>query len=174
VAVTVSILSLGFLRSPGLIFLEIGAEAPSPRLPRRRKAVQRHRSPVRLSPDALALWTWPPDDADFLTRWRLIKARLAKVLPKQERLSGVRRARGDRDIWQRRFWEHLIRDEAGYARHVEYCFIDPTWSPACGTGRIHRFTATSGTASSLSMGRARLKRQLSSENASEAPLCRAD
>jgi putative transposase len=46
-------------------------------------------------------------------------------LPKQERLSGVRRARGDRDIWQRRFWEHLIRDEAGCARHVEYCFIDP-------------------------------------------------
>jgi putative transposase len=67
----------------------------------------------------------PPDDADFLTRWRLIKARLAKVLPKQERLSGVRRARGERGIWQRRFWEHLIRDEAGYARHVEYCFINP-------------------------------------------------
>jgi putative transposase len=34
-------------------------------------------------------------------------------------------ARGERGIWQRRFWEHLIRDEADYARHVEYCYINP-------------------------------------------------
>jgi hypothetical protein len=37
----------------------------------------------------------------------------------------VRKARGERGIWQRRFWEHLIRDEADYARHVEYCYINP-------------------------------------------------
>jgi hypothetical protein len=34
-----------------------------------------------------------PDDADFSLRWRLIKSRFAQALPKQERLSDVRRAR---------------------------------------------------------------------------------
>src|SRR5258708_23947642 len=77
-------------------------------------------------PDQLhAIWTLPPGDCDFSTRWRLIKRRFAKALPKRERLSAVRKARGERGIWQRRFWEHLIRDETDYARHVEYCHINP-------------------------------------------------
>ncbi|MDB5502986.1 MAG: hypothetical protein JWR89_2888 [Tardiphaga sp.] len=77
-------------------------------------------------PDHLhAIWTLPESDSDFSTRWRLIKTRFAKALPKQERLSAVRLARGERGIWQRRFWEHLIRDETDYARHVDYCYINP-------------------------------------------------
>ena len=77
-------------------------------------------------PDHLhAIWTLPPGDCDFSTRWRLIKSRFAKALPKQERLDALRAARGERGIWQRRFWEHLIRDETDYARHVEYCHINP-------------------------------------------------
>jgi putative transposase len=77
-------------------------------------------------PDHLhAIWQRPPDDSDFSTRWRLIKNRFAKALPRQERLSAVRVARNERGIWQRRFWEHLIRDEADYVRHVEYCHINP-------------------------------------------------
>src|SRR5690606_4705047 len=54
----------------------------------------------------------PPGDTDFATRWRLIKAGFSKHLPATERRSAVRRARGERGIWQRRYWEHLIRDEA--------------------------------------------------------------
>jgi putative transposase len=77
-------------------------------------------------PDHLhAVWTLPPDDADFSVRWRMIKTRFAKSVPKGEALTLVRRARGERGIWQRRFWEHLIRDETDYARHVEYCYINP-------------------------------------------------
>ena len=77
-------------------------------------------------PDHLhAIWTLPPDDRDFSTRWRLIKSRFAKALPKRERLSNVRIGRGERGIWQRRFWEHLIRNESDYARHVDYCYINP-------------------------------------------------
>jgi len=72
-----------------------------------------------------AVLSLPPQDADFSTRWRLIKSRFAKAHPKQERRSAVREARGERGIWQRRFWEHLIRDDADYARHVEYCYINP-------------------------------------------------
>jgi len=58
-------------------------------------------------------------------RWRLIKIVFSKSIPKTERLSKVRRARGERGIWQRRFWEHLIRDDEDYGRHVEYCYINP-------------------------------------------------
>jgi putative transposase len=72
-----------------------------------------------------AVWTLPPDDADFSLRWRQIKVRFAKSIPKGEWLSPVRQARGERGIWQRRFWEHLIRDESDYARHIEYCYINP-------------------------------------------------
>jgi len=72
-----------------------------------------------------AVWILPPDDADFSTRWRLIKMRFAKSLPKEEPVSKVRKTRGERGIWQRRFWEHLIRDDVDYARHVEYCYINP-------------------------------------------------
>jgi putative transposase len=77
-------------------------------------------------PDHLyAVWTLPPDDQDFSIRWRLIKTRFARSIPKQEPLSPVMRARNERGIWQRRFWEHLIRDDADYACHVEYCYINP-------------------------------------------------
>jgi putative transposase len=72
-----------------------------------------------------AVWTLPPGDSNFSTRWRLIKSYFVKALPKRERLSAVRQARGERGVWQRRFWEHLIRDERDYARHVEYCYINP-------------------------------------------------
>jgi len=77
-------------------------------------------------PDHLhAIWSLPSEDSDFSTRWRLIKSRFAKALPKEERLSAVRARRNERGIWQRRFWEHLIRDEADFTRHVEYCYINP-------------------------------------------------
>jgi putative transposase len=77
-------------------------------------------------PDHLhAVWTLPPGDSDFSTRWRLIKSRFARALPMQERLNAARKARGERGIWQRRFWEHSIRDDADCARHVEYCHINP-------------------------------------------------
>lgn len=77
-------------------------------------------------PDHLhAAWTLPAGDTDFPLRWRLIKANFSRALPKHEWRDGVRRARGERGIWQRRFWEHLIRDENDYARHVEYCYINP-------------------------------------------------
>ncbi|MCC6890842.1 MAG: transposase [Hyphomicrobiales bacterium] len=77
-------------------------------------------------PDHLhAVWTLPPDDAGFSTRWRLIKSHFARSIPAEEPISDVRHARGERGIWQRRFWEHLIRDEDDFRRHVEYCWINP-------------------------------------------------
>jgi len=67
----------------------------------------------------------PPEDADFATRWRLIKMGFSKAMPRDEKLSAVRARRGERGIWQRRYWEHQIRDEADYRAHMDYVHINP-------------------------------------------------
>ncbi|MDE2068966.1 MAG: transposase [Bradyrhizobium sp.] len=77
-------------------------------------------------PDHLhALWTMPEGDADFATRWRLIKSGFSRRLPGGERISDSRAGKGERGIWQRRYWEHTIRDEIDFARHVDYIHINP-------------------------------------------------
>lgn len=67
----------------------------------------------------------PEGDANFALRWRLIKIRFSKSLPKTELRSKTRVRRGERGIWQRRFWEHLIRDEQDFAAHMDYVHINP-------------------------------------------------
>src|SRR5438132_8575144 len=77
-------------------------------------------------PDHLhAIWTLPEGDADFATRWRLIKSAFSRHLAAGERLSTSRSSRRERGIWQRRFWEHTLRDDADYARHVDYVHFNP-------------------------------------------------
>ncbi len=71
-----------------------------------------------------AVWSLPEGDRDFSTRMRLIKARFSRSLP-----MGCRRrshiARQERGIWQRRFWEHHIRDQSDWENHVAYCWHNP-------------------------------------------------
>jgi putative transposase len=67
----------------------------------------------------------PKNDDDFPLRWRLIKMAFSKSLPKQEYLSDVRKRRGERGIWQRHYWEHLINSEADYRAHMDYVHINP-------------------------------------------------
>lgn len=69
--------------------------------------------------------TLPPGDSDFSLRWRLIKSGFSRALPKIEQRSEVRKAAGERGIWQRHFWEHLIRDDADYRRHMDYVHVNP-------------------------------------------------
>jgi putative transposase len=77
-------------------------------------------------PDHLhAIWTLPEDDADFATRWRLIKSAFSRGFANGERISDSRAAKGERGIWQRRYWEHTIRDESDFERHVDYVHINP-------------------------------------------------
>ena len=77
-------------------------------------------------PDHLhAVWRLPPDDADFAVRWRLIKSAFSRSLPSGELISDGRAAKGERGIWQRRYWEHTIRDERDIARHIDYIHINP-------------------------------------------------
>ncbi|MBK9217640.1 MAG: hypothetical protein RJA63_1087 [Pseudomonadota bacterium] len=77
-------------------------------------------------PDHLhAVWTLPSGDTDYSGRWREIKKAFAKGLPRTEHLSAVRASKGERGVWQRRFWEHTIRDDADYAAHLDYVYINP-------------------------------------------------
>ena len=67
----------------------------------------------------------PTGDAGFASRWRLIKAGFSKGLPVEEWRSAAQVKRGERGIWQRRYWEHLVRDEADFRAHVDYVHINP-------------------------------------------------
>ena len=71
------------------------------------------------------IWTLPQNDSDSGTRWGLIKANFSRHIPKTERRSDSRQKRGERGIWQRRFWEHIIRDEEDYSRHIDYIYWNP-------------------------------------------------
>jgi len=94
-----------------------------------RLVKQRHPFEIRawvVLPDHLhAIWTLPADDADFSTRWALIKAGFSRRIEHGEPIRASRRAKGERGLWQRRFWEHQIRDKADMQRHVDYVHFNP-------------------------------------------------
>ncbi|MCG6860208.1 MAG: transposase [Chromatiaceae bacterium] len=92
-----------------------------------RKAVRRTR---RERPFAIDAWvvlpdhmhciiTLPEGDDDFSNHIKAIKIRFSRGVPATERRSGTRVARGERAIRQRRFWEHAIRGDVDYARHMD-------------------------------------------------------
>jgi putative transposase len=77
-------------------------------------------------PDHLhAIWRLPEGDADFALRWRLIKTMFSRGLRADERKSASRVKKGERGIWQRRYWEHTLRDEEDFARHADYIHFNP-------------------------------------------------
>lgn len=76
-------------------------------------------------PDHLhSVWTLPQGDANYPHRWRLIKGRFARALVE----SGapiILNSKGEYDLWQRRFWEHTVRDERDFHAHVDYIHYNP-------------------------------------------------
>nr|WP_276007087.1 transposase [Bradyrhizobium sp. 139] len=80
---------------------------------------------ICILPDHLhAIWSLPEDDADFSSRWNLIKGGFSRGLEAQMRSISKSRKR-EKGIWQRRYWEHAIRDDADLARHVDYIHFNP-------------------------------------------------
>lgn len=76
-------------------------------------------------PDHLhALWTLPEEDDDYAGRWRSIKSRFTRVLVKSD-VALKRNAKGEYNLWQRRYWEHTVRNDADLARHVDYIHFNP-------------------------------------------------
>ena len=81
---------------------------------------------IAVLPDHLhAVWQLPEGCSDYAIRWSLIKGRFSRAMPRGEQVSGSRCGKRERGIWQRRYWEHQIRDEEDFRRHVEYIHYNP-------------------------------------------------
>jgi putative transposase len=73
------------------------------------------------------IWHLPEQDADYSNRWKILKTAFSRQIP------GTALPDGSRDLWQPRFWEHAIRDEADYQRHLDYIHYNPVkhgWAAA--------------------------------------------
>ena len=111
-------------RSSNLLVREIG------RLRRAYKVAQ-DRLPfetiaICILPEHLhAVWLLPEGDADFGSRWSIFKSGFSRGLPAAPSRSRSKIAKRERGIWQRRFWEHAIRDDADLERHVDYIHYNP-------------------------------------------------
>jgi len=129
-------------RTSGLLVREIGAL---------RQAVAQTRAarPFRIDawvvlPDHMhCVWTLPEGDADYSNRMGEIKGRFTRTVRRsgpaptppvhnrhgvvggRERVGENPDLRAEAPIWQKRFWEHHIRDDRDYAAHVTYCWINP-------------------------------------------------
>lgn len=93
-----------------------------------------------LMPDHLhTIWTMPPDDTNYSRRWALIKKHVSKqcgdLYFEGEALRPSNISKRESNIWQRRFWEHAIRDEADFEQHMNYLHYNPLKH-----GLVHRVT----------------------------------
>ncbi|NET26042.1 MAG: transposase [Okeania sp. SIO1I7] len=83
---------------------------------------------IVILPDHIhSLWTLPENDANFSTRWRLIKSYFSRQCDSQYqgKISTSRQNKGEKAVWQRRFWEHQIQSDRDFANHVEYIHYNP-------------------------------------------------
>ncbi|WP_089724712.1 REP-associated tyrosine transposase [Candidatus Thiosymbion oneisti] len=83
---------------------------------------------IVIMPDHLhSIWTLPPENADFSTRWRLIKTWFGKHCSADLRVNPdqARQNKNQQAVWQHRFWEHALRDETDFTRHLEYIHYNP-------------------------------------------------
>jgi putative transposase len=83
-----------------------------------------------LLPDHMhCIWTLPQDDHAFSLRWSEIKRFVSTEVRDEFHDAGTltrsRRSRRESTIWQRRFWEHVIRDECDLGRHLDYIHFNP-------------------------------------------------
>lgn len=93
------------------------------------RAVRRERpfqiEAIVVLPDHLhTVWTLPENDLDYPARWRAIKSQFTRrIRTRSVRLKA--NSRGEYDLWQRRYWEHTIRNEDDLQKHVDYIHYNP-------------------------------------------------
>lgn len=99
------------------------------RLRRAYRVVQEQRPfetiAICILPDHIhAVWGLPECDPDFATRWNLIKSSFSRGIDARPR-SQSKVSKREKGIWQRRYWEHAIRDDSDLERHVDYIHFNP-------------------------------------------------
>ena len=72
-----------------------------------------------------AIWSLPGNDSDFSLRWSLIKSRFSRGLAAAPSRSARHVEKREKGVWQRRYWEHAIRDEGDLYRHIDYIHFNP-------------------------------------------------
>lgn len=84
-----------------------------------------------------AIWELPEDDADYPTRWYLIKSDFTRNYTREygRHHMKMRESKGERKVWQRRYWEHAIEDDEDLDNHIDYIHFNPVhhgliWRPA--------------------------------------------
>jgi putative transposase len=79
-------------------------------------------------PDHLhTIWTLPEGDSDFSSRWKMVKGAFSRRYS-EDRTGDISESmcqKHEKGIWQRRFWEHAIRDEEDFNRHCDYIHYNP-------------------------------------------------
>jgi putative transposase len=81
---------------------------------------------ICILPDHLhAVWQLPSDDADFSARWRIIKSNFSRGFTAASSRTLSKLKKREKGIWQRRYWEHAIRNESDLKRHVDYIHFNP-------------------------------------------------
>lgn len=124
-----------------------------------REAITKTRVAYPFTMDAFVLlpnhlhciWTLPKYDSDYATRWRLIKTYFTKnyadKLELNSCINASRQKRQEKNLWQRRFWEHVIRDEEDFTRHCDYIHYNPVKHGLCDAPQqwqyssFHRFVS---------------------------------
>lgn len=73
------------------------------------------------------IWTLPPGDDRYPMRWNLIKNAFSKNVDEKwlKKPSDTRQCKREKAVWQRRYWEHTIRNEDDFIRHIEYIHYNP-------------------------------------------------
>jgi putative transposase len=115
---------------------------------------------IVLLPDHLhAVWTMPETDNEYSIRWSAIKSEFTRRWlahgGKEATPSQSRRAKQERSVWQRRFYEHTCRDDADLKRCIDYVHVNPlkhAWSSGCVNGPGRRSTGTCVLASTHATG----------------------
>ena len=96
------------------------------------------------------IWTLPAGDANYSLRWSMLKSLFSKSLPDPTHRSMAQRRRGEKGIWQQRFWEHLIRNTADYEAHLQLIHTSPVQAGLCATPQdwphssVHRYVSRNG------------------------------
>jgi putative transposase len=97
-----------------------------------RAIVQEVRKQIPFTIDAMvilpehlhAVWTLPEGDSNYVRRLRLMKARFTSHLLRDGEMI-AKDARGEYAVWQKRYWEHTIRDETDFEMHINYVHFNP-------------------------------------------------
>ncbi|MGJ8625504.1 MAG: REP-associated tyrosine transposase [Sulfitobacter sp.] len=79
------------------------------------------------------IWTLPEGDTNYPNRIGMLKSKFSRSQPMPAHRTLIQIQRGEKAIWQRRYWEHEIRDEADFARHCDLIYLSPVHAGLCPT-----------------------------------------